>query len=403
MRQTTSWGPRELFLYPLLLGLVLGAGFWAGRATGSATAAAGAAGEQPAVQPAATGGQGRGVDTSRSAENLRDVTLRGDLLAEEKSTIALFQEASPSVVYITSITQVQDFWTMRTRQVPSGTGSGFVWDTAGHIVTNFHVIEDVNNQWRVTLGDQSTWDARLVGVAPEKDLAVLQIDAPANVLRPIAVGSSDDLMVGQNVYAIGNPFGLDHTLTTGVISALGRTIDSADTYSGAQISDVIQTDAAINPGNSGGPLLDSSGRLIGVNTAIYTPSGAYAGIGFAIPVDTVRWVVSDLIRYGRVQRPVLGVDLFPVSINRRLGIEGALVRDVVRGSGAAEAGLRPTTQDRRGRIHLGDLIVAVDGTPIRTPGELYAVLERHRPGDIVTVRVRRDGGELDVAVRLQAP
>jgi S1-C subfamily serine protease len=221
------------------------------------------------------------------------------LTDDERETIALFEQASPSVVYITSLSVRRDLFTLNVLEIPQGTGSGFVWDDAGHIVTNFHVIQNADRA-QVTLADRSTWVAELVGVAPAKDLAVLRIDAPAAKLRPLPVGSSEDLRVGQTVLAIGDPFGLDQTLTTGVISALGREIESVAQI---PIRDVIQTDAAINPGNSGGPLLDSSGRLIGVNAAIYSPSGAYAGIGFSIPVDTVKWVVPELIEHGELRRP----------------------------------------------------------------------------------------------------
>ena len=219
------------------------------------------------------------------------IAPRGSLTSDEKLTIDLFRASSPSVVYITTLTRRQNWFSMNVEEIPSGTGSGFVWDRRGHIITNFHVIENAS-RFEVTLADQTTWEADVVGKAPEKDLAVLRIEAPATSLEPLTVGESENLLVGQKVFAIGNPFGLDHTLTTGVISALGRAITSRDE---TRIEDVIQTDAAINPGNSGGPLIDSSGRLIGVNTLIYSPSGASAGIGFAIPVDTISWVVPTSI------------------------------------------------------------------------------------------------------------
>lgn len=223
----------------------------------------------------------------------------------EAATIDLFEKAVPSVCFITTLNVRQDYWSRNVEEIPSGTGSGFIWDKEGHIITNFHVIQG-GDRATVTLSDRKTYDAEIVGVAPDKDLAVLKIKASEAVLKPLPVGTSHDLKVGQYAFAIGNPFGLDQTLTTGVISALGREIKSVN---GRAIRDVIQTDAAINPGNSGGPLLDSSGRLIGVNTQIYSPSGASAGIGFSIPVDEVNWVVPDLIKYGEVRRPVLGVSL----------------------------------------------------------------------------------------------
>ena len=254
--------------------------------------------------------------SARPAATAVPVVARGDLAQDEQSTIELFRRASASVVFVTNIAVRRDAFTLRPLEVPQGAGSGFVWDDQGHIVTNFHVIQG-GNAWQVTLDDHSDWDAEVVGYAPEKDLAVLRIEAPASRLPPLLIGASADLLVGQKVFAIGNPFGLDHTLTTGIISALGREIDSVG---GVPIRDAIQTDAAINPGNSGGPLLDSAGRLIGVNTAIYSPSGAYAGVGFAIPVDTVRWVVTDLIAYGRVQRPTIGVQVAPDAWAKELGI-----------------------------------------------------------------------------------
>jgi S1-C subfamily serine protease len=329
----------------------------------------------------------------------RPVAARGDLTPAELSVTALFEQASPSVVYITSITLRRDLFRLNVMEIPRGTGSGFVWDETGHVVTNFHVIQG-GDRAEVTLADRSTWEAQVVGTAPEKDLAVLQIEAPRAVLRPLRVGSSADLVVGQSVLAIGNPFGFDQTLTTGIISALGREIDSMD---GVPIRDVIQTDAAINPGNSGGPLLDSSGRLIGVNTAIVSPSGGYAGLGFAIPVDTVNWVVPDLIAYGRIPRPALGIDLVADHATRRLGLQGALVGDVVRGGGADKAGVRPTYRNRSGRWVIGDLIVAVDGEPVRSAGELRLALERRRAGETVTVTVDRDGTRVDLEVELSEP
>ncbi|MDX1384897.1 MAG: trypsin-like peptidase domain-containing protein, partial [Thermoanaerobaculia bacterium] len=293
---------------------------------------------------------------------------RGGLLEREWATIELFRQASPAVVYITTVDVRRDFFTMNDYAVPSGAGSGFVWDKKGHIVTNYHVIRGADDA-RVTLSDHSQWPATLVGLAREKDLAVLRIDAPPDRLDPLPVGSSGDLMVGQSVYAIGNPFGLDHTLTTGVISALGREIQSLDPQR-TRIEDVIQTDAAINPGNSGGPLLDSSGRLIGVNTQIYSPSGASAGIGFAIPVDTVAWVVPDLIEHGRIRRPTLGIYPVADATARRAGIEGVIFVRVEPGGPADRAGLRPLRRDRRGRVLLGDIITGIDGEPVRSREDL---------------------------------
>jgi S1-C subfamily serine protease len=316
---------------------------------------------------------------------------------EERDTIELFRRTAPSVTFITSIARRRDFFSLNIYEIPQGTGSGFVWDERGHVVTNFHVISG-SSRARVTLADQSTWEATLVGAAPEKDLAVLRIEAPARLLSPVLVGSSSDLEVGQQVLAIGNPFGLDQTLTTGVISALGREIES---QTGQPIRGAIQTDAAINLCNSGGPLLDSGGRLIGVNTAIISPSGAYAGIGFAIPVDTVNWVVPELISRGRIERPSLGVELASEQLRARWELVGALVMRVHRGSGAERAGLEPTYWDRRGRVVLGDLIVAIDGHEVESSLDLILLLERYRSEDRVTVDVDRGGDRRQVEIVLR--
>ena len=270
------------------------------------------------------------------------------LNSSEIATINLFEEAAPSVCFITTSNLRQDFYSMDVTEIPRGNGSGFVWDKEGHIVTNFHVIRGADRA-RVTLADQSTYEAELVGTAPDKDLAVLKIKAPKNTLRPLPVGSSEVLKVGQSVYAIGNPFGLDQTLTTGIVSALGREIESVG---GIPIRDAIQTDAAINPGNSGGPLLDSSGKLIGVNTAIYSPSGASAGIGFSIPVSVVKWVIPELIRDGRITRPSLNIELTPTNWVKRYNLEGPLVMKIIPGGAADQAGIRATRQARNGEIIL---------------------------------------------------
>ena len=328
----------------------------------------------------------------------RTVTARGELFSDERSTINLFRQASPSVVNITTIGVERDLFTLNLYQIPQGTGSGFVWDINGDIITNFHVIQNADSA-QVTLADQSNWKARVVGVAPDKDLAVLRIDAPANRLRPIPIGTSKDLQVGQSVYAIGNPFGLDQTLTTGVISALNREIESVTRR---PIQGVIQSDAAINPGNSGGPLLDSAGRLIGVNTAIYSPSGTSAGIGFAIPVDTVNRIVPELIRSGKIIRPGLGIQIADDQIAQRLGVTGILVVDVARGSAAAKAGIQPTRRDAEGRLRLGDIITALDGKKVESPNDLYLLLEKYKIGDAVNISILRNGKTVETKVALEA-
>jgi S1-C subfamily serine protease len=330
----------------------------------------------------------------------REVAARGDLDESERRTIALFERASVSVAYITTRARRVDFWTRRPFEVPQGTGSSFLWDDRGHVVTNYHVVRGADSA-RVTLGAEE-YDASFVGAAPDQDLAVLRIQAPRERLVPLRVGTSADLRVGQSVYAIGNPFGLDHTLTTGIVSALGRTIQSV---ANTPIDDVIQTDAAINPGNSGGPLLDSAGRLIGVNTAIYSPSGASAGIGFAVPVDTVGRIVPELIAYGQVVRPRIGIEMddnLSAAVTRRLGVAGVLIRGVSRGSGAEQAGLRGTQVGRDGSIVPGDVILEIEGRPVRNANELFGRLGNHRPGDTVTLTIWRDGTTLKLPVRLQA-
>lgn len=329
----------------------------------------------------------------------RAITTRGDLAADEQSTIELFQESSPSVVYITTLTRQFNPWTLNARDVPSGTGSGFIWDTQGHIVTNFHVIQNANAA-QVTLFDQQHYGARLIGASPDHDLAVLRINALTARLRPIPIGASQELKVGQKVFAIGNPFGLDQTLTTGVVSALNRTIEG---IAGRSMEGMIQTDAAINPGNSGGPLLDSAGRLIGVNTAIYSPSGAYAGIGFAVPVDIVNRVVPQLIAKGRYTLPELGVivdDRISRQVAQQTGVPGLLILGIREESPAAAAGLRATLRNPDGTLILGDRLLAIDGQPVHSSSEMLSALESHQPGDTITLEIWRDNARRQVSVRL---
>jgi S1-C subfamily serine protease len=317
--------------------------------------------------------------------------LPNGLNEEEKANIRLFERAKPSVCYINTSVVQRSYYSRNAMEVPRGSGSGFTWDKDGHIITNFHVIRNADLA-RVTLYDGSSYEASLVGVAPEKDLAVLKIDAPPSRLKPIPLSNSYNLQVGQIAYAIGNPFGLDYTFTKGIISALGREIKSPAQI---PIRDVIQTDAAINPGNSGGPLLNSSGELIGVNTAIYSPSGASAGIGFSIPVDEVRWVVPELIRFGEIRRPTIGIEPASPSIARRLQIKkGVLIINNIPGGPADRAGLRPTTQNRYGEITLGDIIIGIDNEPVNSLNDLLLSLEKYQSGEEVTLRILRDEEEL---------
>lgn len=329
----------------------------------------------------------------------RLVEARGDLAADEKATIELFETARHSVVFITTRAQVMDFWTRNVFSVPRGTGSGFIWDDAGHVVTNFHVLEG-SSEATVKLADGRSFRAALVGTSREHDIAVLRIGVGFQPPPPVPLGSSHDLRVGQKVFAIGNPFGLDWTLTTGVVSALDRTLAGEG---GPAIDHLIQTDAAINPGNSGGPLLDSAGRLIGVNTAIYSPSGASAGIGFAVPVDTVNRVVPEIIRTGKYVQPTLGIQV-DTGLNQRLaeltGVEGVFVLGVTPGSAAETAGLEGVGFRRDGSIVPGDIITAVDGKPVESVEELLAILDDHQAGDVVRLSVTRGDTEREVEVPL---
>ena len=317
----------------------------------------------------------------------RPVTPRDGLKAEELETIDLFRKCSQSVVFIKSSVVRANPFSRNVMERPQGTGSGFVWDKEGHIVTNFHVVSEADRA-QVILPDQSTWEAKAVGYAQGKDIAILKIDAPSSALQPIPIGSSRDLEVGQQAFAIGSPFGLDQTLTTGVISGLDREITSP---SGRRITDVIQTDAAINPGNSGGPLLDSSGRLIGVNTAIVSPSGAYAGIGFAIPVDVVNRIVPQLIEYGQIVRPWLGISWTDPRELARAGIDvkGVHVRKVVEGGPAEAAGIRPTAFIGDSNFQLGDFIVQMDEKPIESTDDLFDFLESAKVSQQVRVKLLR--------------
>lgn len=336
----------------------------------------------------------------KPAATPRTVAARGDLAADEKATIELFEKSRDCVVFITTKSLVRDFWTRNVFTVPRGTGSGFIWDDAGHVITNFHVIQGASEA-TVKLSDGTDYKAGLVGASPAHDIAVLKIGVGFKRPPPVPLGTSHDLKVGQKVFAIGNPFGLDWTLTTGIVSALDRSL-SGET---GTIEHLIQTDAAINPGNSGGPLLDSAGRLIGITTAIYSPSGASAGIGFAVPVDTVNRVVPQLIRHGKYIQPGLGLELDD-RINERLKailhVNGIVILRMAQGSAAEKAGLKGANVTREGDVIPGDIIVAVGGKPIETVGKLIARLDEYKVGDSVKVTVLRDGKTLDIDVTLQA-
>ncbi|MCB1791826.1 MAG: trypsin-like peptidase domain-containing protein [Gammaproteobacteria bacterium] len=332
----------------------------------------------------------------------RTVYARGELAADEQTTIAIFERASPSVVFITTRQRVVDLYTRNVFSVPRGTGSGFFWDDLGHIVTNNHVIEGASEA-TIRLNDGRSYRAVLVGRSPAHDLAVLRINVPIDPRPPVPIGTSHDLKVGQKVFAIGNPFGLDYTLTSGLVSALDRSLEEEN---GSTIEHLIQTDAAINPGNSGGPLLDSAGRLIGINTAIYSPSGAYAGIGFAVPVDTVNRVVPELIAEGHYTRPALGIGVdedVNRALLRELGITGVAVLRVEPGSSAELAGLRAFRPSGDGKVIAGDVILSIEDTPIGSVAKLLSVLDDYRIGDRVSLRVLRGGREHELEVLFAGP
>jgi S1-C subfamily serine protease len=338
---------------------------------------------------------------SQESVTPRIIEPRGNLAEDETSTIELFEQSRDSVVFITTRQRVMDAWTRNIFSVPSGTGSGFIWDDSGHIVTNFHVIKGASEA-TVRLADGRDYRASLVGASPAHDIAVLKAGIGIKGPAPVPLGTSQDLSVGQKVFAIGNPFGLDWTLTTGIVSALGRSLPTED---GRNIDNLIQTDAAINPGNSGGPLLDSAGRLIGINTMIYSPTGASAGIGFAVPVDTVNRVVPQLISRGKYIRPGLGITVDDKLNDRLTGmmdITGVVILNVSPGSAAAVAGLKGAKISRNGSITPGDIIVALDDQPIVSVEELLSRLDNYKVGDIVQITILRKDNEIKVPVTLQA-
>ena len=330
----------------------------------------------------------------------RLVQARGNLAEDEKNTIELFEKSRDSVVFITTRQRVVDVWTRNIFSVPSGTGSGFIWDDLGHIITNLHVIEGASEA-TVRLATGRDHKAYIVGASPAHDIAVLKISTGFQRPIPVPLGSSSDLKVGQKVFAIGNPFGLDWTLTTGIISALDRSLPSSD---GRIIDNLIQTDAAINPGNSGGPLLDSAGRLIGINTAIYSPSGASAGIGFSVPVDTVNRVVPQLISRGKYIRPAMGIivdEKLNNLLTEQLKITGVVILSISPGSAAEEAGLQGATISPNGNVFANDIIIAVDGKSIGSVEKLLKRIDGHKVGDTIKITVLRRGETIEVPIILQ--
>ncbi|QDZ17821.1 trypsin-like serine protease [Chloropicon primus] len=366
------------------------------------------------------------------------------LTPEEKNTVSVFQKAKEGVVFITNLTNRQDLFTLDLKEIPQGAGSGFVWDDQGHIVTNFHVIKGASDV-QITFQDQKVKHGRVVGYDEDRDIAILQVDEEAldagsrsveadtvglglgppasikgdkarggtnsgaeaqkgglggnadGIAKPLPRGSSELLVVGQRVYAIGNPFGLDHTLTQGIVSGLGREITSG---TGRPIYDVIQTDAAINPGNSGGPLLDSEGNVVGINTAIYSSTGTSAGVGFAIPIDPINLFVDQILKYGRVTQPILGISFAPDQLVDELGIEGILVLNAIEGGPASKAGMQATTRDSFGRLVLGDIVVGINGTECKNSSDLYRVLNKLAVGDVVSLSIIRGNSKQAIDVTL---
>lgn len=331
----------------------------------------------------------------------RPVTPRSELAADERATIDLFEKSKDSVVFITTRAQVQDFWSRNIFSVQRGTGSGFIWDESGHIITNYHVLQNASEAI-VRLSNGKDYPAALIGTSPIHDIAVLKIKVSQKLSPPLPIGTSHDLKVGQKVFAIGNPFGFDWSLTNGIVSALDRSLTEEN---GSTVEHLIQTNAAINPGNSGGPLLDSAGRLIGINTAIYSPSGASAGIGFAVPVDTVNRVVPQLIREGKYTRPALGIEI-DENINQRLsatfGIRGVFILRVPANSPADDSGLKGVTITRKGSVIPGDVILSVEGKSVESVSKLISRLDDFNVGDKVILTLLRQGKETAVQVTLQA-
>jgi len=325
-----------------------------------------------------------------------------DLSKNELNTIKIFNTNANSVVNITNYKRVRRggffFSGMDESEVPAGTGSGYVWNDKGFIVTNYHVVHEGSKFFVTFNKNKKQYEAKVVGAVPEKDIAVIKlIEMPKN-LTPIKIGSSSELQVGQNALAIGNPFGLDHTMTKGIISALGRKIPG---FGGVKIYGMIQTDCSINPGNSGGPLLNSTGELIGMNTMIYSQSGSSAGIGFAVPINTIKKIVPKLISSGKVTRPALGIGLTDKGIKDYLGLKkGIIIGSVDPRGPAAKAGLKGIKRDRSGRLYLGDILLSIGGNPVNNYDDIYHVLDNYNVGDTVSIQYKRDESIKNLKLKL---
>jgi S1-C subfamily serine protease len=324
----------------------------------------------------------------------------GFMLENERNSISVFQNVVDSVVNVSNMRKARPMFNMDATEVETGMGSGFVWDKEGYIVTNFHVVDEGDSFLITFRDDKKQYRAKLIGADPKKDIAVLKLTESPKNIRPINLGDSKTLQVGQKSLAIGNPLGFDHSLTTGTVSALERSIKG---YGGVSINGMIQTDAAINPGNSGGALLDSQGKLIGINTMIFNGggAGASAGLGFAIPVDTVKSVVPQLIKYGKVIRPGLGVAVLEDYYAARFGLrEGVMIKFVDPKGPSAKAGLRGITRNRYGEYYLGDIITGIDAKPIKSYDDLFSIIDNYKIGDTVTVKFIRDNKEKLVNIKL---
>ncbi len=313
------------------------------------------------------------------------------LLDSEQRLIKLYQQTVPSVVNVSNVKEFKDFF-FGSGKAEVGAGTGFIWDDQGHIITNYHVVQDKRSQFMISFHNTKTQvQAKIVGVEPKLDIAVLKVDTLPSNTKPISIGSSQDLKVGQIAVAIGNPFGLDHTMTSGIVSALGRKIDG---IGGVKINNMIQTNADINPGNSGGPLLNSSGEVVGMNTMIYSNSGTSAGLGFAVPIDSIKSVVPDLIKHGKVIRPAIGIVPLAEQYHNHFlpGEKGVVIAYVPEGSAADSVGLIGMRRDRMGRLHMGDIIKKVDGKKIDNLDDLFELLDKYKVGDKIKIEVKRDDG-----------
>jgi S1-C subfamily serine protease len=350
----------------------------------------------PVAGPSAAAGPAQAGAPAVQAGQAAAPSGNGRLTEDEQNTIDVVKKTRNSVVYITNMQYIRDFFYSSDQPVPRGSGSGFVWDDAGHIVTNFHVIDE-GDKFMISLPDQRQVEATLVGRDQSKDIAVLQLGQKVAGLAPLTIGTSHDLQVGQKVIAIGNPFGFDHTVTKGIVSALGRSMVGAGEVT---IRDMIQTDASINPGNSGGPLLNSSGELIGMNTMI---AGSYTstGVGFAVPVDTIRKIVPQLIQFGKVTRPELGgVQFVRDEVAQRAGLTGAVILQVATNSRAYELGLRGLYRDNFGRLLIRDVVTAIDQMKVKSYDDLFNALDGYKIGDTVTLTVVREDKPRKVTLQL---